>query len=269
MQHGNIFNIPYGNFNEDAFDDEYDDDDDDWNSDRDPCIVPNINDIIANITISSRNHLLIIAGGMFSIEDNFWIPTIITECNNLGVTYDIVSNLKSSEIMQKFNENSYNSCIVLGIGDGGVDAPFFNPNIQNYIVNWVSKGGRLLIQGERKAEIIFNEWFNLANYSFENYHRFEYGFNSKCKFIPNDVKKIFESVEYIGKCCSFMVPRSDVVICDESDVNDDDDDDDDDQLIEGLITFTKYNNGFVGYIGDVNAANVTINTVIHLVSFKL
>ena len=255
-------------------DSDYYDDDEDGNDDHEPCVIDKdaLNDIIRNIQISFRNHTLIIAGGLFTVEDNYWIPTIISECDKVGVTYDIVPILKSTEIMKKFSENTYNSCIVLGIGSGGPDDAFFNPNIKSYVVNWVSKGGRLLIQGERKAETIFNAWFNLGTYSFASYQRFITALNFQCKFIPNDVKKRLKPIEFHGKSCSFMAPKADVVVCDKDLIEDESiietNCDNNVELEEGIITFTAYNKGYVGFFGDVNGDECTVSIIIALASFS-
>lgn len=247
-------------------------------SDPYPCIldIEALTDIINNISISRDNHILIMAPGNLlnvktgELEPSSWISAITRECDKIGATYDIITTGNSSKIMKMFTENCYSSFFAIGIGLEILGSPFFNKNIKRFIVNWVSKGGRLLIQGSNKVQVIFQEWFHLSGFLVnKDSARLNSRLNPNCQSIPNDVKRILEPIEHRGRCLSHAVVREeDAVLCDAS------------ELIavaakggkksctvKASVTFSRFERGFVSFFGAVEPSPASVNTVVRLASF--
>ena len=244
-------------------------------SDPDPCLLDDLTltNIINNISISRGNHVLIMApGSLLNIEtDNFepssWIAAISRECDKIGATYDVTTTINSAEIMKMFTKNRYNSFFVIGIGLGYpfLRHPIFNETIRRFIVNWVSKGGRLLIQGTNKVQVIFQEWFRLTEFLVsKDSARFDSRLNPTCQSIPNDVKYMFEPIEYRGKCLSYaFVREEDAVLCDDSEAEGGKKN----GTIKASVTFSRFGKGFVSFFGAVEPSPVSVSTVVRLASF--
>ena len=69
-----------------------------------------------------------------------------------------------------------------------------------------------------------------------------------------------------------MAPKADVVVCDKDLIEDESiietNCDNNVELEEGIITFTAYNKGYVGFFGDVNGDECTVSIIIALASFS-
>ncbi len=246
-------------------------------SDPYPCVldVEALTDIINNISISRDNHILIMAPGNLlnvktgELEPSSWISAITRECDKIGATYDVITTSSSSRIMKMFTENCYSSFFAIGIGLEILRSPFFNQSIKRFIVNWVSKGGRLLIQGTNKVQVIFEEWFHLNGFLVnKDSARFNSRLNPNCQSIPNDVKSMLEPIEHRGRCLSYAVVREeDAVLCDTSDLTSAPKGGKKGCAVKASVTFSRFERGFVSFFGAVEPSPASVRTVVKLASF--
>jgi len=135
----------------------------------------------------SAQKALIIGSGMFGCVaegDDFHVNRLVQEYTKKGVAHIVIDN-KKKILIDKLTSGEFNICVAFGIGSGGVDKGTKDPDVQTIICEWVKRGGRLVVHGERDLEVLFRLFDK--NWAFEGdfYRRTEHCRN-ECPSIPRE-----------------------------------------------------------------------------------
>ena len=214
--------------------------------------------------------MLIVGGAMFDMEDDFWLNNFRSELSQRSVSYDIIE-LKKKTLLTALCTNNYTSVVIMNIGSGGKDQPFFHEDIKSLLIAWTRCGGKLMLHGERSLTKVFNEWFEKPwCFRGDFYRRTQFHLHSSCASISPDAMRTLPAT-YNVKCCML----SDVGV--------------EEKLyspIEGAVVHSlvpmagfagtkideqmcpvavgKFGDGDLVFFGDVNAESDTIKIIISL-----
>jgi hypothetical protein len=175
------------------------------------------------------------------------------------------------QIAMALENGSFSACIILGWGSGDdidIGLTFAqNDAFQKNLVQWVAKGGRLIVQGERISHAAgdWPEWFGLP-WKSSDYCRTTHMFNANHWAAGEWFQQEAPSSSMDVKAClvNGVAPHDNLFGTLDGAITP--------SLAPGMggksvaagqsaFTLAKYGEGTVSYFGDVNAEAVTIETV--------
>ena len=133
----------------------------------------------------------------------------------------------------------------------------YHDDLKLVLTSWVSQGGNVAFQGEGSAGEIFKDWFNLS-WSHTGYHRSE-NVRSKKQSLRAVQSTVLSRLpaKYSAKVCWLSgVDRNDRVYVDKQSPE-----------LCG-VACTSYQLGKITFVGDVNAEDSTVTTLVELGKMK-
>jgi hypothetical protein len=220
---------------------------------------------------------LIVAGAIFDINDDFWLryqehpsgkilpnapftngfKPILEE---QGIAYKVVDITKKDSIMKELSKNEYNVCIILNVQTGGEDKQVTeNPNLQEYLQQWMREGGgKLFVHG---GTSMISSWMPDKGWKFKDYRRTQHALASNALWssVEAGPPAQLDSLYSAKSALIGGVAIEDQVYSATGAWKFHDD-------MVGLTTmaYTRFGNGRLGFIGDVNGESPTIRAVIAL-----
>ena len=240
---------------------------------------------ITNMEVKSDDlRVLVIAGHMFDLEDDFWLHGtddnkpgeggFIDSFNRRGLQHTIISYSKKKEALKQLRTGKFNVCVILNCGSCGAkknDVLVNDKRFRQYLKSWVNKGGSLFVQGERFVTDILNQitekqWKQteyrrvthngqIANSFFKNLNKPPPRYNVKACMLSG--VDIADQLYSTGEGATTQSPVSFMAGV---------------PMEAGLTaiaaTHVGTQGGRVSFFGDVNAEQETIDTVVNLIEIK-